>query len=206
VRRSVLVKWSLVAVAVLVVIAGGLWLTGWRPNFDRSIVLSERFGSAENGSAYDRAGVDLGTARKVVLPEHAVVWRGGEEGKIQLFMKKTLAFGGYPPGPMSIRDARRNMGCAVMADGGALVVATFGEWDTHGEGNTSIRLVVQVPEGVEVEKRKGLSGMASAGQEWHGQWLTKPEDAKGGYWYGPALPAEGWAAVPDVPDTDRTAR
>jgi hypothetical protein len=98
------------------------------------------------------------------------------------------------------------MGCAVRAEGDELLLATFGEWDSHIEGGAQMKLVANVPEGMDVEQRKGLSGEDSAGREWHGQYLTKSKDAKGGYWYGPASPAEGWTAVPDVPDPDRTAR
>jgi hypothetical protein len=121
-------------------------------------------------------------------------------------MKKTMAFGGHPPEGISIRDVRKNMGCAVKVVDGALIVATFGEWDSHIEGGTSLRMVAVVPEGIEVEQRPGLSGDDSAGREWRGEWLTKPKDAKGGYWYGPASPASGWAAIPDVPDDKRTAQ
>lgn len=205
-KRSIVMKWSLVVLAVLLLIAFGLWLTGWRPNFDRGIDLSDRFGKVENGSAYDRAAIDIAGAKKIVLPHDAGVRRADEPGKIQFFMKKTLGFGGHPPERMSIRDARKNMGCAVKADGDDLLLATFGEWDSRIEGGTHMKLVAYVPEGIEVEQRKGLSGEDSAGQEWHGQYLTKPKDAKGGYWYGPASPSEGWEAVPDVPDPDRTAK
>jgi hypothetical protein len=66
-------------------------------------------------------------------------------------------------------------------------------------------LVVEIPEGVAVEQRAGLSGNDSEGREWNGVYLTKPKDAKGGYWYGPASPAQGWVGVPDVPDPERTA-
>ena len=62
-----------------------------------------------------------------------------------------------------------------------------------------------VPEGIEVEKRGGLSGEHSAGREWHGAYLTKPKEVKEGWWYGPASPAGGWLAVPDVPDPHRRA-
>jgi hypothetical protein len=69
-----------------------------------------------------------------------------------------------------------------------------------------MKLIVVAPAGADIEQRPGLSGENSAGREWHGEYLTKPKDAKGGYWYGPASPASDWTAVPDVPDTDRTAR
>jgi hypothetical protein len=205
-KRSAAIKWSLVAMGCLIGIAGVLWLAGWRPNFDRTIVLSERFGNVENGSAFDRAAVDLGNAKKVVLPRNAAVDRGAAGDRLQLFMKKTLAFGGHPPERMSIRGARKNMGCAVKAEGDVLVVATFGEWDSRIEGGAHMRLVAVVPEGVEIERRQGLSGPDSAGREWHGQYLTKPKNARDGYWYGPASPAEGWTAVPDVPDPERGAK
>jgi hypothetical protein len=205
VNRSV-VRWSLVVLVVLMAISGGPWITGWWRNFDPSIELSERYGNVDNGSAYDRAAVDLGAAKKLVLPDNAVVQRWGEAGKVQLFMKKTLEFRGHPPEPMSIGDARNNMGCAVKVEGDDLLVATFGEWDSRIEGGADIRLFAVVPEGVELELRKGLSGPDSAGREWHGLWLTKPRDAKGGYWYGPTSPADGWTAVPAAPDPARTAR
>jgi hypothetical protein len=205
-KRARMVKWFLVALGMLLLIPSGLWLAGWRPNFNGSIELDDQFGNVENGSAYDRAAVDLSDARKLILPHNAVVRRAGEPGKIQFFMKKTLQFVGHPPKSMSIRDARQNMGCAVKSEGGDLLVATFGEWDSHIEGGTQMKLVASVPDGIAIEQRQELSGTKSAGQEWHGQYLTRPKDARGGYWYGPASPGAGWAAVPDVPDLDRTAR
>jgi hypothetical protein len=89
---------------------------------------------------------------------------------------------------MSIRDARKNMGCATKREGEDLVVATYGEWDSHIEGGAFMLVLAVVPEGVEVESRKGLSGTGSAAREWHSNYLSKPANAKGGYWYGPASP------------------
>jgi hypothetical protein len=157
VKRSIVVKYCLIALATLLAIACGLWLLGWRPNFDRSIELSDIFGSVENGSAYDRATVDLGNVKKVVLPDDVVLRRVGDPGQLTVFMKKRMSFHGWPPESMSIRDERKNMGCAVKRDGADLLVATFGEWDSHIEGGTKITVLACVPEGVEVEQRKGLS-------------------------------------------------
>jgi hypothetical protein len=178
------------------------------PRPDPSIVVDESLRvdpEVENGTAYDRSVLELGKAKKVVLPDNATVRRAGEAGKVQLFMAKTLAFVGHPPEAMNLQGARKNMGCAIRADGDAFVVATYGEWDSRKEGGASMKLVVVVPDGVEVEQRKGLSGPDSTGREWQGQYLTKPKDAQGGYWYGPASPAEGWTALPAVPDPERTA-
>jgi hypothetical protein len=90
-------------------------------------------------------------------------------------------------------------------DDDALVIATYGDLDSQSEGGTQVKLVAIVPDGVEVEQRKGLSGPERAGQERQGQKLTKPKDAKDGYWYGTASPAKGWTAIPTVPDADRSA-
>jgi len=212
VNRASAIKWFLLAsVVVATATIGYFSLRGSGGSGDPSIVLAEPFNTVhgltvENGSAFDRAAVEIGTAKKLVLPHNATVRQSGETGKVQFFMKKSLSFLGHPPEPMSIRDARKNMGCAVKIEGRELVLATFAEWDSHKEGGTRIKLLVAVPKGVEVEQRKGLSGENSVGHEWHGQYLTKPKDAEGGYWYGPASPAQGWMAVPDVPDPDRTAQ
>jgi len=159
----------------------------------------------ENGTAHDRSVVDLWSANKVVLPDTATIRRAGEAGKVELFMAKSLSFCGHPPEPMSIHGARKNMGCAVRSEGDALVVATFGEWDSRIEGGASMKLVAVVPHQVKVERRRGLSGPDSAGHERGGQNPTKPKNAPDGYWYGPASPAEGWTMVPTVPDPERTA-
>ena len=144
-------------------------------------------------------------AKKLALPDTATVRRAGEAGTVQLFMAKTLSFAGHPPGPMSTRGARKHMECAARVEGDALVVATYGEWDSRIEGGAHLKLVAVVPDGIEVEQRKGLSGPDSAGQERHGQDLTQRKDAREGYWYGPASPADGWTAVPAVPDPERRA-
>jgi hypothetical protein len=160
----------------------------------------------ENGTAYDRATVDVGAARTVVLPDTATVRRAPAGGAVRLFMAKRLSFFGHPPAPMSVRHGRKNMGCAVRAEGDALVIATFGEWDSHIEGGAGMKLMAFVPEGLVVERRAGLSGENSAGRGQHGAFVARPEGARGGHWYGPATPAPGWTAVPDEPDPDRTAR
>jgi hypothetical protein len=180
------------------------------PNDDPSIQLSEPFQTVhgltvENGSAFDNAAVDIESYKKLVVPDDAEVREGGGGHRLQVFMKKTLGFGGHPPSPMSIRTDRKYMGCALKAEDGTLVLATFGEWDSRIEGGADMRLVLVVPANTEVEKRPGLSGPRSAGREWHGKYLTKPKEVKDGYWYGPATPADGWTRVPDVPDTERTA-
>jgi hypothetical protein len=193
-------------VAIILLIAAGLWITGWRPNFDPSLELGERwgkFGIVENGSAYDRAAVDLDAAKRLILPDTAIIRDGGVGSQVEIFMKKTLGFHGHPPSQMSIRDTRKKMGCAVKIEDDGLVIATFGEWESK-EGGAHLRLIAVVPNGVKVEQRKDLSGPHSIGREWQGFWLTKPKDAKSGCWYGPASASDGWRGVPTLPDAGRT--
>ena len=101
---------------------------------NRSLVIGEKFGKVENGSAFDKTTLDLGKYKKVVLPDKATVLQEGDGAKLQIFMKKTLHFLGHPPEAMSIRQARKYMGCAVKAEKDAQIIATFGEWDSHIEG------------------------------------------------------------------------
>jgi hypothetical protein len=169
-----------------------------------SVVLSRKFENVENGSAYDKAAVELGDFAKVILPDDATVRQEGEGKKLQIYMKKTLGFAGHPPEPMSIKHARNHMGCAVQLEKTALVIATFGEWDSHIEGGARMKVLFVVPKGVEIEKRSKLSGENSiCSRAWEGGYLTKPVEVKEGYWYGPASPAEGWKAVKAVPDLER---
>jgi hypothetical protein len=203
-QRASLARWLLALAAVLALVLG-LRATGLWPSSDRSVERTGRFGRVENGSAYDKAVIQLGRAETLVLPEDAVIRRTGEPGQVMAFMQKTLAFAGHPPRSMGIHDARRDMGLAVRAAGDSLVVATYGEWDSRIEGRARLKLVVLVPEGLHVEQRAGLSGADSEAGDWRGLGAP-PQPSGGGYWYAPTVPAPGWTAQPAVPDPDRTAK
>jgi hypothetical protein len=200
-------KWiGLTAVALCLGVWGAIWWFG-----DDASVIVDNPGrrhdpNVENGRAFDRAVLPVGQFKKIALPGTTVVRQTTPGEDVVLRMEKRLSFGGHPPQPMSIRDARYNMGCAVKTEGDTLVVATFGEWDSRIEGGASMKLVAEVPEGVEVVRREELSGPDSRGREWKGPWLTTPAAAKGGYWYGPASPAGGWLAVQAEPDPYAAAR
>ena len=82
----------------------------------------------------------------------------------------------------------------------------FNFFSLAGDTFEGRKMVAVVPAGLGVEQRTGLSGETSAARGRPGRNQTKPPDAKGGYWYAPATPADGWKAVPDQPDPNRTAR
>jgi hypothetical protein len=182
-RLAVLKYPALILVGVVLIWAWQWW--DWLPRpFDKSVEFDthEMWGnrwSVQNGTAYDRSTVELGAAKSLVLPEGTTIRRGGAAGTVELFMGKTLSFGGHPGEPVSIRRVRAEMGCAVRAEGDALVVATFGEWDTGVEGGAWMRLLLAVvPDGLAVEHRKGLVGWDCAGQEWERKLAAAPDPAR----------------------------
>lgn len=162
---------------------------------DPSLVLDNSFApswnwNVENGAAYDLATVDPGTAKTVILPDTTIVRHTKDPGPIRVFMEKELGFMGHPTELWSIRNSRKNMGCAVMIDGDKLVIGTFGEFETI-EGGAHMKLVVIVPDRLSVERRKGIAGHHSAADS-----LEE----------GAPRPAKGWQAVREEPDHDRTAQ
>lgn len=146
-----------------------------------------------NGTAFERGTVDIGTARTIVLPDNAVVRRCPPAGTVELYVAKTLGFMGHPSDRMSIRGARKEMGCAAMVDGDELLVATYGEWECI-EGGAHIDLVALVPEGVAVQQRKGLSGRDSTLKGWDGRAAGAASNTR-----------VEWKVVHTIPDPARTA-
>jgi len=113
-----------------------------------------------------------------------------------------LNFHGHPPKPVTLQGAHKYMGCATQREADTLVFATYGEWSTK-EGLAELKLVFIVPKTLDVEQRTGLSGpnsVAAGNEDGAGR------DGKYGYWYAATSPAQGWTAVPDVSDLDRTAK
>ncbi len=218
VKRSVATRWVPIACAVALMATASLWLRGCLPGkglkdpgTDQSIVLGEPFRTIhgliiENGSAYDQSAVDIEQYEKLVVPENAVIRRAERGHRFEIFMKKTLGYHGHPDKPMSIRKDRKNMGCKVKVEGRSLVLAPYGEWDSRIEGGASVRMVLAVPEGIEIEKRAVPPRPFSiGGYTWNGEYLTKPAAAGGCYWRAPESEADGWKAVPDSPDATHEA-
>jgi hypothetical protein len=155
----------------------------------------------EHGSTFDQAVLDLGPYKRIVLPDTAIIDRVKAGQPLRVYMKKSLDFDGFPPRPMTLRMARRNLGCAVKEEKDSLVLATFGEFDTK-EGGAEIRTLILVPEGVEVVTQSGLSGAESSG---HDRASPRGERSADGHWYGPVSPRAGWKELPAKPDPERRA-
>jgi hypothetical protein len=156
----------------------------------------------ERGSVVLRPGIT-----RVVVPETAAVAYGAPAATIELFVEKSLGFAGHPPAPMPAAGLQRNMGCATHTEGSDLVLATFGEWDSHIEGSASLELFVRVPIGTTVVRRVGLEGDESAAVAWpESVPYEKQEAGRVGYWYAPTNPIPGFTAVPLRADSQRIAR
>lgn len=153
--------------------------------------------TVQNGTAYDKAAVDLGGYKTVVVPHNVRIRTGVAGRKLEMFMAKTLKFGGFPSEDLDIREVRKKMGCMLKPEGNKLVVATYGEWDSGKEGGTTMKVLLVVPKGIQVEGRRGLRSRA-----WEGGYLTRPIDASKGYWCGPAAQVDTWMAVRAVPDSE----
>ncbi len=189
------------------VVAAGVAALGLRaaePVADKSLVPGKSASKkVENGSAFDKGRFDLGTHKKLAVPDGAEVVHKGDGTMVEVYMKKALGFQGHPPKPMSIREGRKHMGCATKLEDGVVVLATFGEWSTK-EGGTWIKLVLVVPEKIEVEKRKALSGADSAAHPAADAPAPKPEEFAD-YWYGHRKPGALWKIVPTAPDVEHRA-
>ena len=173
------------------------------PKADQTFIVEPSIdANVQNGTAFDHATVDIGSARRIVLPNNTTVRRGGQKGKLVLYMAKTLAFAGHPPVKIGLDNARKYMGCAYAREDDAIVIATFGEWDSV-TGGAVLRLIAVVPDGVEVELRKGLWGPYSEALQ-RNDPHRKPVEVKD--WYGPPSPAPGWMPIPSTPDPDHTAK
>jgi hypothetical protein len=158
----------------------------------------------QNGDVYDRAVLSTHDVKLLMLPEGAKVERTAPGGSIELYVRKTQAFRGHPPLPMTLQNVRRRMGCASQIDKGKLTVATFGEFSTK-EGGARMKLLVRVPAGLAVKTQTGLSGPDSAAQRKADDSDEKGAD-RNSYWYGPSQAAPDWKTIKTEPDAKRTAK
>ena len=96
-------------------------------------------GMVTNGTAFDRATIDMGECRWIVVPTKTEVEFSEEPGRATLFMKKEMGFMGHPSKRMTIDEERQKMGCAYRKHEGKVFVGKFGEFDSGIEGGNSSR-------------------------------------------------------------------
>jgi len=217
-KTSTRKKWFLPAL-LLTGLLLGLWFfldkkRNWREDYvetdDRSLLIMRKehqnSKTIVNGTAFDKAEVDLGDIKSVVVSHNAIVKQMDGISKMQIYTAKTLCFFGHlsQPNQLTIHGARLNMGCATSREDDTMIIGTYGEWSSI-EGGAWIDLIIVLPSGISVEKKKGLSGPDSSLHKVDDEYVITPKDRVHGFWYGPASPLIGWTIVPSVPDMERTA-
>jgi hypothetical protein len=114
-----------------------------------------------NGTAYDRAEIDLSGLARIVVPKTAIVSRSADAHHCRLIMEKTLGLTAHPDKAISIERTRTKMGCASRISSGTIEIGTFGEYETDGEGGAFLHVRISVPVGMEVVRRGDLEGESS---------------------------------------------
>jgi hypothetical protein len=128
-------------------------------SFDRSIVVSGSCDPGiENGTAFDEATLDLGDATRLIVPAEAEIMPVPRDSPCRVVMEKRLHLMAHPPERVTIARERKEMGCAWARNGDEILIGTFGEYKLDGHGGADVKLIMHVPEGVEVITRKNLSG------------------------------------------------
>jgi hypothetical protein len=113
-----------------------------------------------NGIAYDSGVVDVSGCNKVIVPENALV-RMSNGTTCTVVIEKELGVFAHPDVSISIYEKRKVMGCAYRIENGTLFLATYGEFLSAGHGGAIVRLSVEVPKGLSVQRLAGLSGPES---------------------------------------------
>ena len=99
---------------------------------------------------------------------------------------RDLDFKGKSPDPELVKKIENNMSCAGSIKGRSFTLATYGEF-TGDKGSGSIRLLIEVPLGILVEKAAKLHGPKSKAMK---------TDSKSGSDYQPAFSLnKGWKAL-----------
>lgn len=163
-----------------------------------STQITKTVGKVECGYAFDWAKGDLHEVKRVVAPADAEVRPDAQGDTFVVYMQKTLDYSGEVAGPMSIRTLRQRMGVAARMENDALLLATYGEWNgTPGSGGASIRLVILVPPGVQVDRRAELSGKGSPANGEESVLRSGPPNPAA------KLTASGWMPLSQKYDAER---
>lgn len=163
---------------------------------DPSIVRLPSSDGPREGAVYDKAVLNVDATQTIVVPDSAIVERGAQAGRMELYLAKGKWEGaqGPPPSDAHIRELRTTMGCVKRTEKGKLVIAVYGEWGMMESAAEMRVLLIRVPNGQPVETRAGLSGTVGVKGV---NRLSKSTREPG---------EDGWEAIPTTPDPDRTAQ
>jgi hypothetical protein len=163
----------------------------------------ERFERVLNGTAYDRSALLVEGSDFLVVPGRARVERTGRYGLVEIYERKSLSFFGHPPDSMSIWTTRLDMGCVWKVGGDSVLLAPYGEWDSHIEGGATMELRIVVPPTLSVLRSTDSTGEDSPCRS--GGWIPSPRRGAVDYRTDSDLCGPGWHPLHQAPDPRRMA-
>jgi hypothetical protein len=186
---------------------------GVDPN-DPSVVYDEpwrmiRGFFAYNGKAYDKTCLWVEPNVKLVLPDQLItVERRQENNVVAIFMEKRGDNRFHVQQDVDFVERRKEMGCSVKLEKGALMIRAFGEF-SYKEGAFQMTLKIIVPEKASVEQRAGLIGerpliAINATDDEPRNPLTKKSEMRADCWLPPSG-EDGWHEIPAAHDKERQA-
>lgn len=173
---------------------------------DSSLELENSFGKVQNGTAYDRASVPIQDDTLIIVPINSITEPNDSRDSTEIFLAKTISFGGHPPREIGIRSCRKYFGAAINRENRILKIATFGEWDSRIEGAAWVNMIIKHPAGLKIERRSNLSGDSSESIYNSKESLIRRFQGNGPYWYNSTECAAGWDKVHEFPDDKQTAK
>lgn len=159
-------------------------------------------GMVTNGTAFDRATIDMGECRWIMVPSKTEVEFAEEPGRLTLMMKKEMSIMGHPPKRITIDEVRQKIGCAYRKHDGKILVGKFGEFDSGGEGGEFVSLKVRVPRGTVIERNDDLELPSCSGARTSP--LVLHQEGKD-LWCSVEGSSERWTPVIGEPDKEAFA-
>ena len=159
-------------------------------------------GMVTNGTAFDRATIDMGECRWIMVPSKTEVEFAEEPGRLTVMMKKEMSIMGHPPKRITIDEVRQKIGCAYRKHDGKILVGKFGEFDSGGEGGEFVSLKVRVPRGTVIERNDDLELPSCSGARTSP--LVLHQEGKD-LWCSVEGSSERWTPVIGEPDKEAFA-
>jgi len=144
----------------------GIAFVGCHAGIKDGIILKKDFSRSgvQNGVAFDRAIIPVGQWKVIEVPASAQVTADINRSDVEIIMRKEQAYMiSRPVTDHTIYNARNNIGCVTKIEGDKLLIATFGEHVTQGQGTLFVTLSIAIPANLKIERSELLEGRNSIG-------------------------------------------
>jgi hypothetical protein len=142
----------------------------------------------EHGAvAYDKTVLNIDPVQTLVVPEKAILERGGSKGHVEVFLLRSTSNATSLPYKDSDADDRKiltTVGCLRRTEKDKLIISAYGA-NAGTEFATTVHFLIRVSDDQPVETRPGQDG-------W--EWPNKQK-----------AEAAGWEVVATEPDPAQTA-